>query len=116
MGDRQTGARPTRATYVKAATLNAFYVGRGAPLALTQTSTSTTGDVTIDDVTYACATAEGGVALVRSRTTTTTTAAKRQGSKKQKTETKETSVTSSVSELARYDGDEEALTSIAIDR
>jgi len=115
MGDRQPGSRPTRATYVKAATLNAFYVGRGAPLALTQTSTSTVGDVTIDDVTYACATAEGGVALVRSRTTTTT-AAKTQGSKKQKTETKETSVTSSVSELARYDGDEEALTSIAIDR
>ena len=120
MGDGATGARPTRIAYERQSQLNAFYVGRGAPLALSQASTSTASGAVIDDVTYACATAEGGVALVRSRTTTTatTTSASKGGKrgKRQKTVAEETSVTSSVSELARYDGDEEALTSIAIDR
>ena len=103
-----------RASYARANALRAFYVGRGAPLAIACASVvddarvdarkggarkgARTDAVDAEDVYYACATADGGVALARSRTT--------RGRK---------ATTSRARELARADGDGEAMTAIAMD-
>ena len=134
---RQASA-DARASFVARMSLKAFYVGRGAPIAYAAHAHDALDGVTRDDVTYACATAEGGVAIVRQRSTTTTTTTttegeeeermttteermtnerRRKGTTRTRTQTrmKETTTTSA-SEIARYDGGDEALTSIAIDR
>jgi len=133
-----TTTTTTRSSYGKRSGLRAFYVGRGAPLCAVSARKSFTREeratevgrdddadaddakrrskkkrkttvkttTIVDDVTYACATSEGGVALVRARTTTRS----REGDA-----AAERNAAATTKELARDDGDGEAMTSIAMD-
>ena len=76
-----------------------------------KTTVKTTVTTTVDDVMYACATSEGGVALVRARTTMKHHHHHDDAVGKSESD----AATTTTKELARDDGDGEAMTSIAMD-
>ena len=120
---RERRAR-ARTSVAECSRLGAFYVGRGAPMAIATPARDGGGDgdgtndgdgdgretrapkarairreTRADEVVYACATREGGVSLTRSTTRRVDAA-----------------TTSTTTALARDEGDGEAMTSIAMDR